>query len=111
MQKPALIIIDVLNDFLTRWPPKSRQRLTQSINDLAGIMREFGRPVVWVRQEFEADLRDAFPEMRAKGIRTTIRGTPACEIVSELAVDSTDPVVVKKRYSALIRFSTKLWPA
>jgi nicotinamidase-related amidase len=80
MQKPALIIIDVLNDFLTRWPPESRQRLTQSINDLAGIMREFGRPVVWVRQEFEADLRDAFPEMRAKGIRTTIRGTPVAKL-------------------------------
>ena len=100
MQKPALIVIDVLNDFLARWPQESRRRLTQSINDLASIMREFGRPVLWVRQEFEPDLRDAFPEMKAKGIRTTIRGTPGCEIVPELAVGPADQVIVKKRYSA-----------
>lgn len=100
MQKPALIVIDMLNDFLARWTPESRQRLTHSVNNLAGIMREFQRPVLWVRQEFEPDLRDAFPEMRAKGIRTTIRGTPGCEIVPELVVDPADQVVVKKRYSA-----------
>ncbi len=100
MQKPALIVIDVLNDFLARWPQESRQRLTQSINDLTGIMREFAQPVLWVRQEFEPDLRDAFPEMRAKGIRTTIKGTPGCEIVPELAVGHADQVIVKKRYSA-----------
>ncbi len=100
MQKPALIVIDMLNDFLARWPLESRQRLTHSINDLAGIMREFGRPVLWVRQEFEPDLQDAFPEMKAKGIRTTIRGTPGCEIVPELVVDPADQLVVKKRYSA-----------
>ena len=100
MQKPVLLVIDVLNDFLDRWPPESRRRLTTSINELAGIMREFERPVIWVRQEFEPDLRDAFPEMRAKRIRVTIKGTRGCEIVPELAVDPSDAVVIKKRYSA-----------
>jgi hypothetical protein len=28
-----------------------------------------GEPVIWVRQEFEPDLRDAYREMKAKGIR------------------------------------------
>jgi bifunctional isochorismate lyase/aryl carrier protein len=55
---------------------------------------------VWVRQEFQPDLRDAFPEMRAKGIRITIRGTEGSQIVSDLAVAPSDPVVIKKRYSA-----------
>ena len=100
MQKPALIVIDVLNDFLARWPQESRQRLTQSINDLTGIMQEFGRPVLWVRQEFEPDLRDAFPEMRTKGIRIAIKGTPGCQVVPELAVGATNEIIVKKRYSA-----------
>jgi nicotinamidase-related amidase len=100
MQKPALIVIDMLNDFLGQWPQESRQGLTHSINNLTAIMREFGRPVLWVRQEFEPDLRDAFPEMKAKGIRITIKGTSGCEIVPELAVESADKVVVKKRYSA-----------
>jgi len=56
--------------------------------------------VIWVRQEFAADLRDAFPEMRAKGIRVTIEGTQGARIDSALAVDPADPVIVKKRYSA-----------
>jgi len=96
----------MLNDFLAQWPQESRQRLTQAINDLTGIMREFGRPVLWVRQEFEPDLRDAFPEMRAKGIRIAIKGTPGCGIVPELTVGRVDELVVKKRYSAF--FNTAL---
>jgi nicotinamidase-related amidase len=106
MQKPALIVIDMLNDFLASWPQESRLRLTDSINDLAGIMREFGRPVLWIRQEFEPDLSDAFPEMRAKGIRTVIKGTSGCEIVPELAVRNTEEIIIKKRYSAF--FNTEL---
>lgn len=42
--------------------------------------------MLWVRQEFEPDLRDAFPEMKAKGILITIKGTQGCQIVSGLAV-------------------------
>ena len=42
-------------------------------------MRQLGRPIIWVRQEFEPDLCDAFPEMKAKGIRITIKGTVGCD--------------------------------
>jgi nicotinamidase-related amidase len=100
MNAPALIVIDMLNDFLRAWAPSSRQRLVQSTNALVGILRGRSRPIVWVRQEFQPDLRDAFPEMRAKGIRITIRGTEGSQIVSDLAVAPSDPVVIKKRYSA-----------
>ena len=100
MQRPVLIVIDMLNDFLGKWAPAPRQELVRSINELVGVMRQLGRPIIWVRQEFEPDLRDAFPEMKDKGIRITIKGTGGCEIASDLAVDPADPVVVKKRYSA-----------
>jgi len=103
MEKPVLIVIDMLRDFLKSWEParkNQKERLVNSINELAAIMRDFSRPVIWVRQEFEPDLRDAFPEMRAKGIRITIKGTPGCEILPELAVAPSDVVIVKKRYSA-----------
>jgi isochorismate hydrolase len=63
-------------------------------------LRSHKRPVIWVRQEFRPDLLDAFPEMRAKGIRVTIRGTPGCQIDADLAVDPGDTVLIKKRYSA-----------
>ena len=100
MNKPVLIVIDMLRDFLESWEPARKERLVHSINELVGVMRSFMHPVVWVRQEFEPNLRDAFPEMRAKGIRITIEGTPGCEILPELAVDPSDIVIVKKRYSA-----------
>jgi nicotinamidase-related amidase len=94
----------MLNDFLQPWPQASRQRLVRSINSLVDTMRRHRLPVIWVRQEFRPDLRDAFPEMGAKGIRITIQGTPDCQIDSELAVGGA--VIVKKRYSAF--FGTAL---
>jgi len=100
MKKPVLLVIDMLVDFLNDWEPDRKKRLVSSINELVGIMRRFSHPVIWVRQEFEPDLRDAFAEMRAKGIHITIKGTPGCEILSELAVAPSDVVIVKKRYSA-----------
>ena len=106
MQRPVLVVIDMVNDFLAKWPPAQKQQLVGSINELVGLMRQRGCPIIWVRQEFEPDLRDAFPEMKAKGIRITIKGTSGCQIDSELATAPTDPMVIKKRYSAF--FGTQL---
>ena len=106
MQRPALIVIDMVNDFLGKWAPAPRQELVGSINELVGLVRELGRPIIWVRQEFEPDLRDAFLEMKDKGIRITIKGTAGSEVASDLATAPSDPVVVKKRYSAF--FGTEL---
>ena len=100
MEKPVLVVIDMLQDFLETWDAARRQRLVGSINELAGRMRTLGHPVIWVRQEFEPDLRDAFREMKAKGIRITILGTKGCQIVPDLEVAPSDRVIVKKRYSA-----------
>jgi nicotinamidase-related amidase len=100
MQKPVLIVVDMLRDFLESWEPSRKEKLVRSINELVSIARSFSHPVIWLRQEFEPDLRDAFLEMRAKGIRITIKGTQGCEILPELALESSDIVIVKKRYSA-----------
>jgi nicotinamidase-related amidase len=106
MQKPVLIVIDMLNDFLDPWDSKRKGQLVDSINELAIALRKASHPVVWVRQEFEPDLSDAFAEMRAKDIHVTIKGTLGCQILPELAVDPADLVIVKKRYSAF--FGTDL---
>jgi nicotinamidase-related amidase len=100
MQAPVLIVIDMLNDFLASWEPGRRHELTQAINQLLRLMRDRSHPVIWVRQEFEPDLSDAFPEMIAKGISINIKGTSGCQIVPELLPASSDTVLVKKRYSA-----------
>ena len=101
-----LLVIDMLNDLLDKWPAGPRKRLCDSTNELVQLIREARQPIVWIRQEFEPDLSDAFPEMRARGIPATIRGTAGSEIASDLAVASSDPIIVKKRYSAF--FGTEL---
>jgi nicotinamidase-related amidase len=106
MQRPVLIVIDMLNDFLDPWDSQRKGQLVGAINQLAIALRRASHPVVWVRQEFEPDLSDAFAEMRAKDIHVAIKGTPGCEILPELAVDPADRVIVKKRYSAF--FGTDL---
>lgn len=100
MKKPVLIVIDMLNDFLCEWESARRQKLVQSTNDLVTTMRTLSYPVIWIRQEFEPDLRDAFPEMREKQIHITIKGTEGCQFAPDLATDPADLVLVKKRYSA-----------
>jgi len=100
MKRPILIAIDMLNDLLDKWEPGRRRQLVEATNDLALTMRRLSHPVIWVRQEFEPDLHDAFSEMKAKGIQTTIRGTRGSQIVDELKPAPSDIVVVKKRYSA-----------
>jgi nicotinamidase-related amidase len=94
MKRPALIVIDMLRDFLDGWPTNARERLVRSTQTLVSSMREHGCPVIWVRQKFEPDLSDAFLEMKAKGKPVTIMGTPS------------DVVIVKKRYSVF--FGTDL---
>jgi nicotinamidase-related amidase len=106
MDRPVLIVIDMLNDFFKNVEVARRKELVGAINDLVSLFRSSGAPVVWVRQEFEPDLQDAFPEMRAKGIHITIRGTAGCHIISELIPALSDPVIIKKRYSAF--FGTNL---
>lgn len=103
MQRPVLIVIDMVNDFLVKWSEASKTRLLLSTKDLIGMMRQRGHPIIWVRQEFEPDLRDAFPEMLSKGIKITIKGTDGCRIVSDLAIAPSDHVVIKKRYSVFFK--------
>ncbi len=106
MQKPVLLVIDMLNDFLERWDHSEREKLVDRINGLVQIMKLASRPVIWIRQEFESDLSDAFPEMRAKNIHVVIKGTSGSQMDSRLKVGQSDVVIVKKRYSAF--FGTDL---
>jgi maleamate amidohydrolase len=96
----------MLIDFIDPWPKADRAPLVDAIRSLAQTFRAAGHPIIWVRQEFEADLSDAFREMRRKNIRITIRGTQGCKIIPELVPYPDDPHVIKKRYSAF--FGTHL---
>jgi nicotinamidase-related amidase len=99
--RPVFLFVDLLNDFFME-PPLSIQRdgLVQAVNELAGFARASAVPVVWVRQEFEPDLSDAFLRMRETGRRVTIKGTEGCQLLAELERRPDDHEIVKKRYSA-----------
>src|SRR5258708_32880779 len=97
MKKPVLLVIDMVRDFFERSEPSRKERLVQAINELVAVMRRLSHPVIWVRQEFEPDLREAFPEMRAKGIRITIKRTEGCESLPQLSLATVYLLMRKKR--------------
>ncbi|MGI6669236.1 MAG: cysteine hydrolase family protein [Acetivibrionales bacterium] len=100
----ALIIIDMQEDFFKN-PVLNQKRhlLVGGINALTAICRNAGVPIIWITQEFEPDLHDAFMIMRENNIYKTIRGTEGCRILSELNRNPKDLHVVKKRYSAFYK--------
>lgn len=106
MPNRALIIIDMLNDFLRDWEEVQVAGLIGNTNELVRALRQAGAPVIWVRQEFKPDLTDAFLDMRDKDISITIEGTEGAQIHDGLARRADDIVIIKKRYSAF--FGTNL---
>ena len=100
-----LLVIDLLNDYFRRQPCLAAQRgqLVASVNQLATSFRQAQQPIIWVRQEFAADLSDAFLRMRRENLHITIAGTDGCELLPELQRHASEKVLVKKRYSAFFR--------
>ncbi len=102
--KPAVVIIDMQNDFFQEDPLKSvKPSLTEKINELTDFARLKEIPIIWVRQEYNPDLSDANLHAKKTNRRITIRGTSGVEILSELKRDDKELVIIKKRYSAFFR--------
>ena len=103
---PILLVIDVLNDFTEQHAASDRASLVHGINALATIVRARDGRIIWVRQEFAADLSDAFVGMRRDNDPVTIAGTRGAQLDASLDTTAADIVIVKKRYSAF--FGTDL---
>jgi nicotinamidase-related amidase len=100
MKRPAIFVIDMLNDcFGHAELDRIRPELCSSINQLTDLARANGFPVIWVRQEFEADLSDAFIDMKRENIRMFIKDTSGVQILDELVRDDSDIEIIKKRFS------------
>lgn len=104
--KPCLLVIDMQNDFLSRWEASERTRLLANTNDLISAFRQRNLDVIWIFQSFKPDLSDAFLEMRDHNILNTIQGTPGVRIADSLNVQASDTRIEKKRYSGF--FGTTL---
>ncbi|MEM9387819.1 MAG: cysteine hydrolase [Pseudomonadota bacterium] len=102
-----LLVVDMQEDFfLHERLANHRSMLTQRTNELAGICRAAECQVIWVKQEFAADLHDAPLDLRAKGTPIVVMGTPGAALLAELKPEDGDAIVVKKRYSAF--YGTRL---
>jgi nicotinamidase-related amidase len=105
--KPVFIVVDMCFDFFLEGRLRDlRPSLSRAINELATSFRASGSPIIWVRQEFEPDLSDAFLIQRKNGISKTIKGTPGAQFLPELEIRDDELEIIKKRYSAF--FGTNL---
>lgn len=104
--KTALIVIDLQKDFLAHLPAERAEKVVACTGKLVDTARRVGAPVIWIIQQFKADLSDGFLEMRDRQIATVIEGTPGAELADGLEPAVGEPVIVKKRYSAF--FGTDL---
>ncbi|MBB5276733.1 nicotinamidase-related amidase [Rhizobium rosettiformans] len=104
--KPCLLIIDLQNDFLASLDTSVVTSLVANTNHLVRTFRAETLPIVWIRQEFRADLSDAFLEMRDKNIAGVIEGTEGAQLHPDLEASENDVTIIKKRYSAF--FGTTL---
>ncbi|MFA1624271.1 cysteine hydrolase family protein [Rhizobium mongolense] len=103
MTKRALVIIDLINDYLDHWSADKAARLIGETNKLAVAFRQAALPIIWVRPEFRPDLSDAFLEMRDKNLKIAIEGTSGAHLHAGLNWEPSDTTIVKKRYSAFYR--------
>jgi maleamate amidohydrolase len=103
----AVLVVDMQVDFFAHARlTRHRAELAANVNELTHLAREHAAPVIWVKTEFEPDLRDAFLEMRKKAIHVVVKGSAGAGLLPELHVASSDIVLTKKRYSAF--FGTAL---
>jgi maleamate amidohydrolase len=100
MKQPAVFVIDMINDCFGHAELQTqRASLCLSINKLTDLARSKRWPVIWVHQEFEADLSDAMLDMKRENIRMFIKGTRGAAVLDELNQAKSDLDVIKKRYS------------
>lgn len=102
--KKALLIIDMQKDFFQKPNLIKKQReLIANINELILKARKEDIPIIWVRQEHEADLSDAPLYFRKNNIHSVIRGTKGAALIEGLKPGQTDYEIIKKRYSAFLK--------
>lgn len=111
MEKYALIIIDMQNDFVLteKSAVKGAKATIAAIKEAARVCRKKNIPVFHVVRAYEEDGSNAEifrRELFRKGEGLCIKGTKGAEIVGELTPQKDDTVLVKPRFSAF--FGTDL---
>jgi len=100
-KKPALLIIDMQNDFVdpnTRLYSRKAKSLIPTINELTRTARDNKVPVIWVIQEHRRQLVDFGREGDISPVHC-VEGTNGAAMIGELKQEADDYTVIKRRYS------------
>ncbi len=99
----AIIIIDMLNDFVTGSLKCERaQRIIPNIQKLAAFARQAGIPIIYSNDAHHPKIDHEFSVWGEHAIE----GTPGAQVIPELAPQTGDYVLPKRRYSGF--FGTEL---
>lgn len=103
LDKPAILVVDMLNDFVTGALTCERGRaIVPATAELLDAARAAGVPVIFCN---DAHLPKIDRELEIWGDHA-IAGTPGAEVIPELKLSDKDYVVPKRRYSGF--FQTNL---
>lgn len=105
MGKTALILVDMLNDFVTGSLACERaQRIIPPLSRLIGYARKHDMPVIYSN---DAHFPNIDHELELWG-EHAMSGTPGAEIIPELAATEQDYIVPKRRYSGFFQTNMQL---
>lgn len=96
----ALLIIDMLNDFVQPWAPlevPETRSIIAAVQKRIATARAAGQPVIYICDAHAPDDREF---ARMGWPPHAVRGTAGAQIIDELAPAETDAVVEKTSYSA-----------
>jgi nicotinamidase-related amidase len=105
--KPALLIIDMQNDFIREGSPLRIVRAEAVIGNIADILNAFRikrHPVIHILRIHRKDGSDVEISRRDLFRRTpfAVEGTPGSEVISELSPRSGEYILHKNRMSAFM---------
>ena len=100
MSRPAVIVVDMLNDFVTGSLACERaQRIIAPLSRLTQGARAANVPVIYCN---DAHLPGIDHELELWGPHA-LAGTPGADVIPELAPQPGDPIVPKRRYSGFFQ--------
>jgi nicotinamidase-related amidase len=96
LENPAVILVDMLNDFVTgKLEAKRAQRIIPNLNRLVETARENKVPVIYSNDaHYPQDV-----EVTRKWGNHAIKGTKGAEVIPELNPTEKDYIVEKRTYS------------
>lgn len=100
LNKPAILVVDMLNDFVTGSLGCDRAReIVPATAALLDAAREHDVPVIFCN---DCHIKGIDRELTIWGDHA-IKGTPGAEVIPELPISEKDYVVPKRRYSGFFQ--------